>query len=78
MSKLLAGFVIYCKHFPNFCLIGVFSLEVDYRVNEDTFRLFPATKKGNLDKETDVGKFDIFCEMHFCLRIGIFRILKLS
>ena len=27
------------------------------QVYEDDFQLFPATKKENLDRETDVGKF---------------------
>ena len=35
------------------------------QVYEDNFQLFPATKKANLDKETDVRKFDVFCKMHF-------------
>ena len=46
------------------------------QVYEDNFQLFPATKKANLDKETDVGKFGVFGKMHFlCLEIGMFRIL---
>ena len=35
------------------------------QVYEDNFQVFPATKEENLDKETDVGKFDVFCKMHF-------------
>ena len=38
---------------------------MDSQVYED---MFPATKKANLDKETDVGKFDVSCEMNFMLR----------
>ena len=57
--------VICGDNFPNFCPIDVFSLEMDSQVYEDNFQLFPATKKANLDKGTDVGKFDVFCKMHF-------------
>ena len=65
ISKLWARFVIFCDNFPNFSLIGVFSLEMDSQVFKDNFQLFPATIKANLDKETDIGKFDIFCKIRF-------------
>ena len=65
ISKFQARFVIFCNNFPSFSPIDVFSLEMDSQVQEDNFQLFPATKKANLDKETDVGKFDVFCKMHF-------------
>ena len=38
---------------------------MDSQIYEDSSQLFPVTKKANLDKETDVGKFDASCEMHF-------------
>ena len=38
---------------------------MDSQAYEDNLQQFPATKKANLDKETDVKKFDIFCKMHF-------------
>ena len=62
ISKLQARFVIFCDNFPNFCPVGVFSLEMDSQVYN--FKLFPALKKANIDKENDVVKFDVFCEMH--------------
>ena len=65
ISKLQARFAIFCDNFPNFSPTDVFSLEMDSQVYEDNFQLFPATKKENLDRETDVGKFDVFCKMHF-------------
>ena len=61
----MAQIVIFCDNFPNFCPIDFFSPDMNFQVYEGNFQLFPATKKANLDKETDVGKFDVFCKMHF-------------
>ena len=61
----MAQIVIFQDNFPNFCPINFSSSDMNSQVYEDNFQLFPATKKANLDKETDVGKFDVFCKMHF-------------
>ena len=60
----MAQIVIFCDNFPNFSPTDVFSLEMDSQVYEDNIQLFSATKKENFDKETDVGKFDVFCKMY--------------
>ena len=45
---------------------------MDSKVYENNFQLFPATKKANFDKETDVGKFVFFCIMHFVFLYNAF------
>ena len=47
--------MLFCD-FPNFCLIDVFSLEMDSQVYEDNFQLFPDSKEANLGKENDMVK----------------------
>ena len=65
MPKLQGHFVIYCNNFPSFCPIDVLFSEIDSQVYEDNFQLFLTNKEGNLGKENDAGKFDVFCKTHF-------------
>ena len=48
---------------PNFCPIDFFSPDMNFQVYEGNLQLFPATKKANLDVETDVGNltFSVKC-----------------
>ena len=41
---------------------------MDAQVYEDNFQLFPTTKEANLDKGTDVGKFDVSVKYIFMLK----------
>ena len=59
---------MFCDNFPNFSPIDVFSLQMDFQVYEDNLLLFPATKKANLDKETDVENLTLSVKCIFLLR----------